>query len=79
MKETEFRSRLHKSISPDHDTDCYIIEKRTNGFNSKWKVVATPKKIGDATAESELKEYMQTHLNVEPAKEDSAYARIKRL
>jgi hypothetical protein len=75
MKETEFRARL----ATDHISACYIIEKRVNGWFSKWKEVARPTKIGDATAEKELAEYMKTHLNVEPTKDDSAYARIKRL
>ena len=79
MKETEFRARFHTGVSPDHEASCYIIEKRTSGFNSKWKEVSRPIKIGDATAEKELAEYMRTHLNIEPAKNDSAYVAIKRL
>jgi hypothetical protein len=79
MKETEFRARFHTGVSPDHEPDCFIIEKRTSGFNSKWKVVSRPRRIGNATAESELADYMKTHLNVEPTNDDSAYVRIKRL
>jgi hypothetical protein len=79
MKETEFRARFHVGISPDHEPNCYIIEKRTNGFNSKWKEVSRATKIGDTNAEKELEIYMKTNLNVVPAKNDSAYVRIKRL
>jgi hypothetical protein len=79
MKETEFRARFHKSICPDHESDHYIIEKRTSDLNSKWEEVSTPNKIGDTNAEKALQNYMEINLNVVPAKNDSAYISIKTL
>lgn len=77
MKETEFRARLFKEKS---NNTVYIIEKRVNGWFSKWEEVSRSDKIGNATAETELKYYMEVYLNVEPVnKKNIAYATIKRI